>query len=567
MKARLSFLIGAALGSGFLGIGPFGEAETTAEESPIFRDSTNDTGLSFTHYNGATGELHFPEVFGSGAALFDADGDGDLDLYLVQGAALGDPAREPLFKRQGPTGDRLFRNDLVRGKVSFVDITEAAGILAEGYGMGVATGDYDADGDVDFYVTNFGANQLWQNRGDGSFVEVGSRAGVAGSQWSVAAVFFDYDGDGALDLFVANYTSFRTAINHPCRAAGGYRDYCSPTSYDPEADRLYRNLGNGTFADVTANVGLNADPGNGLGTTVGDFNGDGWIDLYVANDEMPNALWMNHNGVRFQNMALVLGAAVSGSGEPQASMGIDTADLDDDADLDLFMTHFAHESNTLYINEAGAFEDRSTASGLGTPSWPMTGFGTAFLDYDNDGRLDILVVNGATVFIPEQHLAGDPWPLHQPNQLFRNLGGGRFEDVSSIAGTALAVSQASRGAAFGDLDNDGDTDVVISNNAGTVQVLENLVGSRSPWLGMRLIDTHGSDALGAKVTLSTEAGQRLRVLQTAGSYASAKDPRILFGLGSAKASEVTIVWPNGERQRLAAPGVGRYHLIQQPPQP
>ncbi len=534
---------------------------------PVFRDATESAGVSFRHDTGATGEFLFAEVFGSGVALFDADGDDDLDLYLVQGSAIGEAGRSPLFPNAGPPGDRLLRNDLDRGRLSFTDITEAAGIRAHGYGMGVATGDYDADGDVDLFVANLGANQLWRNEGDGRFVEVSQEAGISGDRWSVSAAFFDYDGDGRLDLFVANYTNFRPASNKRCQASAGYRDYCSPASYDPETDRLYRNLGDGRFEDVTRRVGLAGAAGNGLGVMVGDFDDDGWTDLYVANDEMPNFLWINREGREFEELALVLGAAVSGTGEPEASMGVHAGDYDGDLDLDLFMTHYAHESNTLYSNLGGVFEDRSTPSGLGPPSWARTGFGTAFFDYDNDGWLDVLVVNGAVVFLPELYHAGDPWPFHEPNQLFRNRRDGRFEEVRVSVGDALLAPHASRGAAFGDVDNDGDTDVVITNNNGPAQLLDNVAGEGSRWLGLRLIDRHGSGAFGAKVTLSVGERRLLRVVQSAGSYASASDSRLLFGLGDGEPDRIEIVWPDGQKQLLDPPLTNRYHRIVQPPSP
>ncbi len=349
-------------------------------------------GPAFTHFNGMSGELYFPEMMGSGAALFDYDGDGDLDAYLVQGVMLGPgksladavfppPAGEALV-------DRLFRNDTgaegADAAPRFVDVTASSGLAADGYGMGVAAGDYDGDGQVDLYVTNFGANQLWRNTGDGRFEDVTASAGVGDERWSVSAAWVDYDRDGDLDLYVGNYVRYTFDNAKPCRSSTSARDYCSPLVYKPDVDTLYRNEGDGRFTDVSAAAGVRKKFGGALGVVVGDFDADGWPDIYVANDGVANQLWMNQGDGTFRDEAMLAGVGVNMDGSPEASMGVDAADFDGDGDEDLFMTHLARETNTLYINDGeGWFEDRTLAMGLANPSFQYTGFGTAWFDYDN----------------------------------------------------------------------------------------------------------------------------------------------------------------------------------------
>ena len=542
---------------------------SAAGDEGLFVDVTDDAGLGFHHFNGMSGELYFPEMMGSGVGLLDYDGDGDLDVYLVQGHMLGGkPLSAATFKPRHPVPltDRLFRNESTDDRLRFVDVTEASGLAAGGYGMGVAVGDYDNDGRPDFYVSNFGNNQLWRNLGDGRFEDVTAAAGVDDPRWSVSVTWVDFDRDGWLDLYVGNYVDFSFENAKPCRSSTSARDYCSPLVYEPLVDSLFRNRGDGTFEDVSLGAGIRGDFGGALGVIAADFNGDGWQDIYVANDGVPNQLWINGRDGRFANDAILAGAGVNMDGSPEASMGVDAADFDGDGDEDLFMTHLARETNTLYVNDGqGWFEDRTVTMGLAGPSFPMTGFGTGWIDYDNDGWLDLLVVNGAVTAIEAQMLAGDPLPLRQPNQLFRNLGKSRFVDVSSEAGSAILTPRVSRGAAFGDLDNDGDTDVIVSNNAGPARVLENRVGARNQWLGLRLLTGDpGRDAIGARVELSGEPSLWRRV-RTDGSYASASDPRILFGLGdgAAKKRSVRVLWPDGSEERFEGLQGGRYHTLRQ----
>jgi hypothetical protein len=544
-----------------LAVGWSRAVEAGPADRAVFSERAHELGVDFVHDHGGTGEHYFPEITGAGVALLDYDNDGDLDLHLVQGGSLVERGTA------GPAGcDRLYRNQLVeRGELRFVEVTPRAGLRACGYGMGAATGDIDNDGWVDLYLTNFGPNQLWRNNRDGTFTDVTASAGAGDPRWSVPAVFFDYDADGWLDLFVGNYADFRLASHKTCFAQGGYRDYCGPRSYDPEPDRLLRNRGDGTFEDVTLRARLDRAYGYALGAVAGDWNGDGRMDLYVANDGVENQLWINQGDGTFLDEALLAGCAVNGLGQPEASMGIASADFDNDGDLDLFLTHLTNETNTLYVNVGGAmFEDRTATSGLGAPSRKYTGFGTAFFDYDNDGWLDVLVANGAVNLAGVQDRTA-PFPYHQANQLFRSRRDGTFEEVTAAGGPAFALSETSRGAAFGDLDNDGDVDVVVSNDGGPVRVLINEVGQDRPWLGLRLVlGEPGRDAIGAwvRVEPAGEAAQ-WRLVTTGGSYASASDPRLLVGLGSAAtaAATVTVRWPDGGEEEWRGLRTGRYHVL------
>lgn len=528
-------------------------------------------GLSFRHFNGMSGKFYFHEILGAGAALFDCDNDGDLDLYLVQGVMLnGDTALSPSAPNE-PPHDRLYRNDLAEqangtARLRFTDITEASGIDEHDYGMGAATGDIDNDGFVDLYVTNFGANRLWHNEGNCTFKDWTTRAGVGDSRWSVSAAFFDYDRDGWLDLFVGNYVNFTLANHRPCYAPTSAQDYCSPQIYEPLQNRLYRNRGDGTFQDMTVQAGVSRESGGALGVITADLNGDGWADIYVANDGRPNQLWVNQQDGTFQDEALLAGAAVNMHGAAEGSMGVDAADFDGDGDEDLFMTHISDETNTIYVNDGqGWFQDQSAQAGLGAPSQGYTAFGTAWIDYDNDGWLDLFVANGEVKIIPALARRGDPYPLHQPNQLLRNIGNGRFTEVTEQAGKALKLSEVSRGAAFGDLDNDGDVDIVVTNNNGSARLLINNLGNHSHWLGLRLMTRAGRDALGARVVVNRPSSPPLwRRMRTDGSYASANDPRVLVGLGSrAEITSVQVHWPSGATEQWRNVPVDRYSSLRE----
>lgn len=532
-------------------------AAASAQSKEMFSDMAEQIGLDFVYFNGMSGEFYFVEHLGGGVALFDYDKDGDLDVYLTQGHMLGKgkSLKDALLapRTDQPLTDRLFRNDLVvqpngRRRLRFSDVTEASGINAPGYGMGVASGDIDNDGWVDLFVTNFGRNQLFRNQGDGTFADVTDKAGVGQPGWGISAAFLDYDKDSHLDLYVANYLLFSLEANKKCYALNGARDYCPPQFFKAATDRLYHNRGDGTFEDVSQKAGITQTTGPGMGVITADFTGDGWVDIYVANDGKPNQLWINQQDGTFKDEAFLAGVAVNMAGTPEASMGVDAADFDADGDEDLFMTHLIGETNTLYVNDGtGWFEDRSLATGLAAPSKAYTSFGTAWFDYDNDAWLDLFIANGDVRIMPILARAGDGYPPRQPNQLFANLGNGRFKESTRQAGEVFELSEVSRGSAIGDLDNDGDSDVVVANNNGPVRVLINAVGNQNHWLGLRLQNTFKQDALGARVEVRRSKGASLwRRVRADGSYASANDPRVLVGLGdSSDIGALRIHWPSG----------------------
>ena len=548
-------------------------AGAAAEE--IFTDVAGEAGIDFVHFNGMSGEHYFSEMMGGGGALFDYDNDGDLDVYLAQGSMLGAgrsineatfPPRHPL-----PLTDRLYRNDLeVREDGSrmlrFTDVTERSGLGAHSYGMGVAVGDVDNDGWLDLYVTNFAAtNQLWRNLGDGTFADVTAGSGAEESRWSVAAAMFDYDRDGWLDLFVGNYVDYTLGGHKRCFEKTGMETYCGPLTYHPEPDRLLRNRGDGTFEEATAAL-VGAEGSSTLGAVTGDFDDDGWLDLYVTLDAMPNQLWINQRDGRFRNLGLLSGAAVNRQGGPEGSMGITAGDFDNDGDEDLLMTHIDLESNTVYRNDgSGQFEDISVPTGLGMASWEYTGFGTSWFDYDNDGWLDVLVANGAVYDLEELVQVADPFPLHQPNLLFRNNGEGGFVDLSDgAAGESFRRLETSRGAAFGDVDNDGDTDVLLVNNNGPARLLRNNVGAARRWLGIGLQPEPGrAEPLGAWLRLRCEGGPDLwRRSRRDGSYAVANDPRVIGGLGDCARPVEAEVGAAGRRARWTGLAGGRYVTVE-----
>lgn len=545
------------MGSGSWSAGPallvIGHSVLLGADGVPFRESAVRLGLSFRHANGATGRYHLPEIMGAGGALFDYDMDGDLDVLLLQGGVLD--ARGP--SSAGPSHHRLFRNDLspspgAASTLHFTDVSARAGFAAGDYGMGAAVGDYDNDGDPDVYITNYGPNRLYRNNADGTFTDVTRTAGTGldDPRWSTSASFSDYDADGDLDLFVANYVDFTVAGAKACHDPTGVRDYCGPRQFRPVPDRLFRNNDNGTFADVSESAGITKADGPGLGVVGADFTGDGRTDFYVANDGMANQLWVNRGDGTFADGALIAGAALNADGRPEGSMGLAVGDPDNDGDLDIFVTNITRETHAFYRNLGrGRFEDARVAAGLGAPTAPYTGFGTDWFDYDNDGWLDLFVANGAVTII--EALRGEPFPFRQKNQLLRNVGGGRFRDVTGEAGPAFEPLAVGRGAAFGDVDNDGDIDVIVTSNGGPVRLLLNETGSRHHWLQVRLEGvTDNRQGLGARVGLRRADGTTVwRRARTDGSYLSASDPRVHFGLGSAADVRAVIVeWPRGTRE-------------------
>jgi len=545
-------------------------AITRAAASDIFVDATEASGVNFVHTNGMKGEYYFAEIIGSGVAVFDYDNDGRVDILVLNGAALGETRSSDT---SSSCSARLFHNELTVGEsgapaVKFKDVTEKSGLCSSGYGMGVATGDYDNDGFLDVFITQFaGPNRLFRNQGDGTFKEVTAIAGVGGNgRWGTSASFFDYDRDGFLDLYVANYVDYSLADTRRCYNFTSARDYCAPVAFRPVPGILYHNLGNGTFEDVSINSGITKAFGNGLGTIAADVNGDGWPDLFVANDGNPNQLWINQKDGTFRNEALERGVAVNVDGAAEAGMGVDIADVYGTGNEDIFVTHLTREKATLYRNlgHGGQFEDASAVAGLYVATTPFTGFGTAFVDYDNDGWPDIVIANGAVHVIEDQVRAHDPFPLHQTKQLLHNLGDGKFADVSTKAGSAFSLSEVGRGLAVADLDNDGGMDFVVANNNGRLRIFLNKVGALRRWVGLRLL-TGSRDAYGAKVEFRRHGGRTLwRRVHSDGSYLSASDPRLVIGLGEASEIEELVVhWVDGTEERFPPPALRTYTTVAQ----
>ncbi len=556
----------------------------TAAPMPWFTDVTESSGLRMTHFNGMAGDFYYPEVMAPGVALFDYDNDGDLDVFVPQGRMLDKKTvDQALVKPELPLHGRLFRNDLngdgppaggrhdnavvsgVSRTLRFTDVTEASGISQTSYGMGAATGDFNNDGCVDLYVTALGSNQLFKNNCNGTFSDVTAASRTADPGWSVSSAFVDVDRDGWLDLFVGHYVRYSIATNVRCYSITGLTDYCPPNVYRAEPSHLLRNNRDGTFTDITAKAGMSSEYGPALGVSTADLNGDGWIDFHVSNDSSPNQLWINQKNGTFANTAPLAGTAVSAEGEAKANMGVDAGDFDNDGDEDLFIGELLGQGAQLYVNDgSGTFSEAAARTGIRAPSLAVTTFGTGWLDVDNDGWLDLVTINGAVTHAVEALAGKERFALQQPRQLFRNLGTGRFEDATARAGEAFAGREVGRGLAFGDLDNDGDTDIVVGNDAGPVRVLINAIGQQQHWAGVRLIDRSGRDALGARVTFMRPDGKvSTRRAHTDGSYASASDPRVLIGAGSGPwPASVDVVWPDGTKSSHSISS-GQYTTIKQ----
>ncbi len=539
--------------------GPAPVAGDTPAAAPMFEEVAAQTGLIFTHYPGATGDFFFLEPVGAGVALLDYDGDGDLDIYLIQSGAIPGVAEgRPLLEldESYPDGNRLFRNDLIpNGDLSFTDVTAVAGVGDTGYGMGVAVGDVDNDGDPDLYVTNFGVNVFYRNDGDGRFTDVTVASGADDGRWNTSAAFLDYDADGDLDLFVSAYVIYTVNGNKTCFTNDGRRDYCGPDSFKPTVDRLFRNDGNFRFTEVGESAGISEISGKGLGVTVADFDGDGRDDIYVANDQWPNHLMLNQGSGKLLEGAVMSGSAYNATGEVEASMGVTAGDFDGDGDPDLFMTHLRGQTNTLYLNDGGGqFFDVTDRLQLGAASRPYTGFGTAWFDLENDGDLDLFVANGAVTLMRDA-APDQAYPYQQPNQLFRNQNG-RFVDISASAGPPLAVAEVSRGAAFGDVDNDGDTDIVVANNYGPARLLLNRAADGTQSLTVTLAGVSSPrDGTGASLTLVLDDDTQIhRRAGTDGSYLSAGDPRVIFGLSAdAQPGRLRVRWSSGREEQFPVP--------------
>ena len=522
-----------------------------------FRDVSATSGLAkFRHTDGSSGRKFFVEQMGSGVAMLDYNGDGRLDVYFCTGAAL------PGY--QGPKpANRLFRN---RGDGTFEDVTRDAGVACGRYSVGAAAADYDNDGDTDLYICCFGPNLLYRNNGDGTFTDVSRGAGVAEPRLSSSAAWGDYNGDGFLDLYVANYVKYRLDRDLVCSKFKGHKSYCGPTLYEREEHTFYRNRGDGTFEDVSRAAGIRKKSGNGLGVLWVDYDDDDRPDIFVANDQSPNFLWHNNGDGTFTEVAEDAGVAFGEEGSARAGMGVDGGDFQNDGRMDLMVTNFSEESNGLYQNEGGGvFRDVSFASGMGPATIMFLGFGTAFLDYNRDGWLDLFFANGHVMDDIERYSDSVTWA--QSSQLFRNRGDGTFEDASDSSGVSLG-KRVARGAAFGDLDNDGRTDVVVSALRESPWHLRNEASPEAHWLGLELLAAKGNpQAVGAKIWVTAGGITQRREVRAGGSYASTNDPRPLFGLGKhTRVDELKVRWPGGATTTIKGPPLDQYLKVKERPQ-
>ena len=523
---------------------------------PIFKETTDSSGLSFRHWCGDSGTYFVPESMGSGIALLDYDRDGDLDIFAVQGMPLAAAKVKPVASSGFSPTSRLYQQ--TRGQ--FTDVTAAAGLEDPApFGMGAAVGDVNNDGWPDLFVSKYGSDRLYLNQA-GKFEDITVSSGIDNPQWGTSACFTDYDRDGWLDLLVVNYYDY-----YPSRRSilpSGHEDYIGPTSFDSVPARLYRNLsGEGPkkqvrFRDVSFETGIGTKPGPALGILPADFNGDGWIDLYVANDGKANFLWLSRDGKTFDEEAIPNGAAYNAAGAPQASMGVTAGDVDGDGRPDLFMTHLEGEYSTLYRQVApGIFEDRTAIAGLAAPTIPRTGFGTALADLDLDGDLDLVIANGKVRRnehdAPAKGLENYWLPYAERNQIFLNSGHGTFNEIVGDQDSFIAQPHVTRGLAVGDIDEDGDLDLVTSEINGPARLFLNTAERKGSWLVVRAVDPRrgGRDAYGATVTVFIGERRWSRDINPAFSYLSSNDPRAHFGLGEAtKYDRIEVLWPEGTKE-------------------
>ena len=524
----------------------------------VFVDITQQAGLDkFHHRSGTPEKTTILESPGSGVALVDFDNDGWLDIYLLNGSTV--PA---LKGTEAPPRAMLFRNN---HDGTFSDVTAKAGVANERWGFGVAVGDYDNDGWPDIYVANYGKNRLYHNNHDGTFTDVAEKAGVALGGWSTGPTWGDYDHDGLLDLFVPGYVRFD--VDHPPRGGKlcqfrGMNVFCGPQGLPGESDHLFHNNGDGTFSDVSVKAGV-SDPAGlyGLASVFVDVDDDGWVDLAVANDSVPNYLYRNRHDGTFEDIGLASGFALADDGHAQASMGIAVGDYNRDGRVDFYLTAFSDDYNALYRNDgSGNFSDVAYRAGLGTPTLPFLAWATGFLDFDNDGLLDIFVANGHVYPTVDQQEWGITY-LQRP-QLFRNLDGNKFQEVPPATGSGLADVISARGAAFGDLFNDGHMDVVINNMDSTPTLLRNAVKNSNHWIAFQLVGGAKSprDAIGARVFITAGGVRQRGDMYSGGSYGSNSDPRLHFGLGASTAiDKAEVLWPSGRKETFSIPGVD--HLV------
>jgi hypothetical protein len=566
---RRRFLGKAAAAAGMLCVRPqwlrSSETNTSLNRGSIrFDEVAARSGLHFVTTNCPTSNKNQIETLVAGVALLDYDRDGFLDVYLVNGAAI------PSLQKEAPEyWNRLFHNN---HDGSFTDVTEKAGIAGTGYGMGAAVGDYDNDGWPDLFIANVTGNQLFHNNGDGTFTDVTAKAGLGGAlldgkkMWSVSAGWFDYNNDGLLDLFVVNYCKWEVNKDPICALSGGVRGYCHPKYYAPLHNTLYRNNGDGTFTDVSEETGIAAKMGKGMSVSFADYDGDGFMDIFVANDTTPNFLFHNIGGNQFEEIGMDAGVAYGAHGTALSGMGSDFRDINNDGRADIWHTAIEHETFPLYINRGGGnFYDMTASSGLARATGNMSGWGNGIYDFDNDGWKDLFVARSNVVDNINIPFPNRRYP--EPNSIFRNLANGKFEDVSSAVGPDFQLQAAHRGVAFGDLDNDGRIDMVVSVLGGPAKLFRNVSSAHNHWILLNLVGTKSNRmAIGARIHIMTEDGHsQWNHVSTAVGYASSSDSRVHFGLGANRGiKEIQIQWPSGIKQELQNVDVDRVMTIEEP---
>jgi hypothetical protein len=552
---------------GILALGALLAASSSESLPPPFRfeEVAAKSGLHFVTQNSPTPNKNQIETMVAGVGLLDYDGDGFLDIYLVNGAAI------PSLQKESPVyWNRLYRNN---HDGTFSDVTERAGLSGAGYGMGVAIGDYDNDGRPDIFLANVTGNQLFHNNGDGTFTDVTAKAGLTGARfngkkmWSVGAGWFDYNNDGLLDLFVVNYCVWEVNKDPYCSIKNGVRAYCHPKQYASLHNTLYRNNGDGTFTDVSQEMGISAHSGKGMSVSFADYDGDGFMDAFVANDTTPAFLFHNLGGKKFEEVAVNAGVAYAPDGSTLSGMGSDFRDVNNDGRPDIWYTAVEHETFPLLINSGHRdFDDMTLTSGL-RPTTEMSGWSNGVYDFDNDGWKDLFVARGNVLDNISELTPSRRYP--EPNSIFHNLGGGKFQDVSASAGHGFSAEAAHRGAAFGDFDNDGRVDIVASVLGGQVQLLHNLTATDNHWGLLKLVGTKSNRmGIGAQIHITTEDGRsQWNAVTTAVGYASSSDSRVHFGLGPNKHIKMMeIRWPSGVRQVVNDPPVDRVLTIEEPRQ-
>ncbi len=525
---------------------------------PAFEEIPPATsGIHWTHVAGISPQMYMPETAGPGCAFLDYDNDGWMDIYLVNSG------RCDFYDPPQHLRNALYHNNR---DGTFTDVTDRAGVPGNAYGMGVAVGDYDADGLPDLYVTQYPRNILYHNNGDGTFTDVTAKAGVAAPGWGTSAVWFDYDNDGRLDLFVCGFIDFDKSKNIYC-GDGSMRWYCMPNVYKGTPCWLFHNNGDGTFTDVSKESGIGKMPAKAWGVVAADINNDGWVDLFVSNDKIPNFLFANRKG-KFEDIAPLGGVAYNAMGAARSGMGVDAADFDQDGWLDLFLTNVDHEMFSLYHNRKdGSFDDLAVSTGIGGATMLLSGWGCGFFDFDNDGELDLIVCNGYPDTMVEKRLPDVKY--FEPILLFKNSGSAdarlKWKNVSAESGAVFAKNLAARGLALGDFDNDGSVDVLVAVNDGPPVLMRNNAGRQNHWLGVRLVGRKANvDAIGAKITYRSGDFQRERTMVGGGSYASARDPRVVLGLGTrTKLDWVEVKWPkpSGMVERIGGLPIDRYITI------